>query len=1176
MFKFLKIGVGFKITALVFVVVLISVVSVGYIAFFLSRSSLETRYQESIDVVARLKTQKIEAFFDKIRANIQFGSQLESVRQKCVSAQAVDTVSTRRNRKQDSLAMNTKSRELRDLLQNVLNSYEIRNIYITNPGGEILYSQGESPTPQGRVFTEKDANTLSSGRDSVYFGNAFRNGMEHFMHVSAPVRDGKKNLLGVIVYEAKLKYVFGLVKDTSGLGRTGEIILARQFDNQILYLNPTRLSNFDEKTKVVYPNPYKERSIQSAVRGSASPSVYTGFYDIDYRNREVLTTWQYISLVGWGVIVKIDKEEIYEPTIGLRNNLIITGLTVFLISLLIGVIFSRSSLVRPLMTLKETINLLAKGVLPDKFYQSPKTQDEIGEMAGKLNELVSNLKTKANFALSIGQGDLKADFKPASQQDNLGLALLNMRNSIQNSDEKDREQSWIVEGIAEIGDKLPSIATIDELGDLVCQFLTNKIGAVQGAFYTMEQEHQTEDEKRRKVPVTQYLELNASFAFNKKKYLESKFKLAEGLVGQCAVEKDIIIRTEIPNDYFTISSGILGDRKPKCILIAPLITNEIVYGVLELAGFTKFGQREIAFIKQVSEIIARTVFNIKVRENTERLLEESQELSANLQKQQVILEQNAKDMEMAQDNLERTNEALENQIKEVERANDRTRLLLENASEVITIYEENATIRYISPSVSKILGYSQDEMIGIKDVMYIHEKGVLDFEQMFTDLLKDPTEKITIQFSYQTKTNESIWLEATGTNLLSDPAIQGIVVNSRDITERREVEREQRLRGQMQALSENSPDLITRISKEGQIFYINPTIQEYTARDKDEFLQKSISDSDVEQALNKNIILAWKNIVEEVIDKKHNVNTEMDFHCAIGERIMQVSAIPEYNEQHNIESVLMVSHDITERKAIEVEITRKNKNITESINYAKRIQEAILPDNNLIKGVLPKSFMLYKPRDVVSGDFPWFIHFDDVTYIAAVDCTGHGVPGALMSLIGFFLLNNIVNLKQANTPGTILDLLDEEVTRTLKQDESESSTKDGMDISLCKINHTKNQMEYAGAHRPLYYLRQGELYEIKGNKFPIGGAQYKNRARFTNTIINYKPNDSVYIFSDGFPDQFGGPKQKKFSPNKIREIIKGYAPQGLPTLKDMLNSEFEAWKDTNKQTDDVLMIGIQF
>ncbi|MEO1655859.1 MAG: SpoIIE family protein phosphatase, partial [Bacteroidota bacterium] len=270
-----------------------------------------------------------------------------------------------------------------------------------------------------------------------------------------------------------------------------------------------------------------------------------------------------------------------------------------------------------------------------------------------------------------------------------------------------------------------------------------------------------------------------------------------------------------------------------------------------------------------------------------------------------------------------------------------------------------------------------------------------------------------------------------------------------------------------------------------------------------------------------------------------------------------------------------VSHDITERKIIELEISQKNRKITESINYAKRIQEAILPDTNYIRQFLRESFILYKPRDVVSGDFPWFAQKGDEIFIAAVDCTGHGVPGALISLIGFFLLNNIVNVKEANTPGEILDILDEEVTRTLKQDESDSSTKDGMDIALCKINPKKRQLEYAGAHRPLYYMSGGDLHEIKGNKFPIGGAQYKNRGKFTNTVINYKSDDSVYLFSDGFPDQFGGPKNKKFSPRQIREIIKANADLSLAEINRILDRQFEEWRGNNKQTDDVLMIGIK-
>ncbi|NJL15061.1 MAG: PAS domain S-box protein [Microscillaceae bacterium] len=326
--------------------------------------------------------------------------------------------------------------------------------------------------------------------------------------------------------------------------------------------------------------------------------------------------------------------------------------------------------------------------------------------------------------------------------------------------------------------------------------------------------------------------MNASYAYHKKKYLQASFRFAEGLVGQAAAEQDSILRTEIPDHYLTISSGLLGDKKPKCLLITPLITNETVYGVLEFAGFQRFGSREVEFVKEISELIARTVFNIKVKENTERLLRESQKISRELQSSQEVLRQNAEVMVATQEQLQLTNQALQNQIKEVQKATDRTRLLLENASEVITIYEADATIRYISPSVEKILGYTQDEMIGFKDIAYVHPSGVDAYEQMFKDLIERPDERVTVEFSYYTKSGERIWLEATGTNLLADPAIQGIVLNTRDITERRAAEREQRLRGQMQALSENSPDLITRISKEGTVFYINPTIEIYTGKIK--------------------------------------------------------------------------------------------------------------------------------------------------------------------------------------------------------------------------------------------------------------------------------------------------------------------------------------------------------
>jgi PAS domain S-box-containing protein len=386
-------------------------------------------------------------------------------------------------------------------------------------------------------------------------------------------------------------------------------------------------------------------------------------------------------------------------------------------------------------------------------------------------------------------------------------------------------------------------------------------------------------------------------------------------------------------------------------------------------------------------------------------------------------------------------------------------------------------------------------------------------------------------------------------------------------------EKEARMRSQMQSLSENSPDLITRLNKEGRIYYINPTIEKLTHSKPADLLQKSI----YETSLSDSVINTWDELIKEVLKKKDKIQIEMPFPTDGGSLVMSVNAIPEFNEEQNIESILLVSNDITERKKAELEIQSKNKKITESINYAQRIQVAILPDQHRIKQLFPQFFMFYKPRDVVSGDFPWFVENGDDVYIAAVDCTGHGVPGAMLSLIGYFLLNDIVKSQKIVHPGEILDILDSSVTRTLKQDVEGSEMKDGMDICLCKINKKEGIFEYAGAHRPLYLLRNGEILEFKGDKFPIGGGIFKNQTNFTNHIINIQKGDSFYFCSDGFPDQFGGPENKKIGPARIKTLItENKGIKDFTKQYDVFANFFENWKGSYKQMDDVLLIGIKF
>ncbi|MDW8296442.1 MAG: SpoIIE family protein phosphatase, partial [Raineya sp.] len=271
-------------------------------------------------------------------------------------------------------------------------------------------------------------------------------------------------------------------------------------------------------------------------------------------------------------------------------------------------------------------------------------------------------------------------------------------------------------------------------------------------------------------------------------------------------------------------------------------------------------------------------------------------------------------------------------------------------------------------------------------------------------------------------------------------------------------------------------------------------------------------------------------------------------------------------------------------------IAAANKKITDSINYAKRIQSSILPDTALLQTIFPDSFVMFKPKDIVSGDFPWILKTENGVFVAAVDCTGHGVPGALISLIGYFLLSNIFSVEENKKlkPSEILDILDESVVRTLRQTEDDAISKDGMDVSLCKINFDTKTLEYAGAHRPLYYVDthkpeiEDPLEEIKGDKMPVGGGQYKNRGAFTNHERPYQEGDMIVLFSDGLPDQFGGPDNRKFSPKRIRDIIKANLNAPMITLNDALENELRMWmrlddeKNATKQTDDILVIGIRF
>lgn len=268
------------------------------------------------------------------------------------------------------------------------------------------------------------------------------------------------------------------------------------------------------------------------------------------------------------------------------------------------------------------------------------------------------------------------------------------------------------------------------------------------------------------------------------------------------------------------------------------------------------------------------------------------------------------------------------------------------------------------------------------------------------------------------------------------------------------------------------------------------------------------------------------------------------------------------------------------KKKTNIELEDKNQKIenqkseiTKSIEYAQKIQNAMLPEEELIEEVLYNSFLFYKPKDIVSGDFYICIKEGDIVFIAVADCTGHGVPGALMSMIGSNILNKLITDKGLTDPAEILTQVNSELIVSLKQNKNAGN--DGMDIALCAIDFKNKELKFAGAYRPIYLVRESNLIEIKGSKFPIGGHQVHEERQFITNTLELKIGDKYYLSTDGFADQFGGNQGKKLTTKKFKEQILSIKDKHIKQQGLMFQSFFEKWKGENEQLDDICILGFE-
>jgi len=233
----------------------------------------------------------------------------------------------------------------------------------------------------------------------------------------------------------------------------------------------------------------------------------------------------------------------------------------------------------------------------------------------------------------------------------------------------------------------------------------------------------------------------------------------------------------------------------------------------------------------------------------------------------------------------------------------------------------------------------------------------------------------------------------------------------------------------------------------------------------------------------------------------------------------------------------------------------------------------MLPHDEIIDAMLPKHFILFNPRDIVSGDFYFFKPLGNKIVFVAADCTGHGVPGGFMSMLGISYLGEITSQLKEPSAAEIIDHLREKIKLTLGQTDEGSTQKDGMDLAICIIDTDKKQIQYSGAYNPLYVIRKGELDIIKADRQPV--AVYFKESSFTNHIVDVKPGDKFYMFSDGYPDQIGGPKQRKFMTKNFKTLLLENHQLPMEDQKQILQKAIDEWKGDSMQIDDILVVGFE-
>jgi len=446
---------------------------------------------------------------------------------------------------------------------------------------------------------------------------------------------------------------------------------------------------------------------------------------------------------------KIDKEQgkitsqsdidVIGSISSLKNYTLILAAIIVVIGLASAFLLMRS-ITQPVNFLKNVVVKLGRGELVEEK-RAKFSNDEIGEMAVAMDNLVNGLKGTTLFAENIGSGNYQSDFKPLSEHDVLGNALINMRNNLSQVAEDDKKRNWATEGMAKFGEILRTNNTdLAKLADEIISSLVKYLKANQGAIYIIDDADETEGEPT--------MSMKACYAWDKKKFLNHKIHRGEGIAGQAWQEGDIIYLTEVPQDYIRIVSG-LGDANPTSVLIVPLKVNDQIFGVVEIASFNVFQDYEMEFVQKIAESIASTISSVKVNARTQHLLEESQELTEQMRAQEEEMRQNMEELQATQEEMQRSQSETE------------TTMLAIHGALAVADFNTDGTLAKVNSNYLDLMGYAQDEVLGEHHRIFVtrDEKSTEEYKQFWKDLAAGYPKKGT--FKRLTRKGDVITVKAS-------------------------------------------------------------------------------------------------------------------------------------------------------------------------------------------------------------------------------------------------------------------------------------------------------------------------------------------------------------------------------------------------------------------------------